>query len=80
VAVQVAPRLKPVTVKLAGSDSEADVSSLAGVPEVQVMATVTLAALSSEKSLLTTTWAVRWVLVMVQEPLKRGAAQVPEEV
>ena len=78
-AVQVAPKLKPVTVKLAGSASEAVVSSLATEPEVQTMATVTSAVLLSEKSLLTTTWAVRRVLVIVQEPVRRPAAQAPEE-
>ena len=64
-AVQVAPRLKPVTVKLAGSDSDAVVSSLATEPLVQPRLTVTSAASSDTKPLLTETVAERRVLVMV---------------
>jgi hypothetical protein len=79
VAVQVAPKLKPVTVKLAGSASEAVVSSFATLPDVQVTDTVTSAALLSEKSLFTTTCAVRRVLTMVQEPTLSAAEQEPLE-
>ena len=64
-AVQVAPRLKPVTVKLAGSASDAVVSSLATAPLVQTRPTVTSAASSGTKSLLTVTVAERRVLVIV---------------
>jgi hypothetical protein len=49
--VHVAPVLNPVIVKLAGSASEAVVSSFATEPDVQVTAIVTSAALLSEKSL-----------------------------
>jgi hypothetical protein len=79
VAVQVAPTLNAVTVKLAGSASEAVTSSFATLPEVQVRPTVTSAALLSEKSLSTTTWALRKVFVIVQEPAERAAAHVPVE-
>jgi hypothetical protein len=77
--VQVAPVLNPVTVKFAGSASDAVVSSFATAPDVHVTATVTFAALLSEKSLLTMTWAVRSVLTMVQDPESSAAVQVPEE-
>jgi hypothetical protein len=33
----------------------------------------------SEKSLFTTTWAVRRVFTIVQEPVSRAAEQVPVE-
>ena len=71
--------MKPVTVKFAGSDSEAVGSSFATLPEVQVTPTVTSAALLSEKSLSTTTWALRSVFVIVQEPAERAATHVPVE-
>jgi hypothetical protein len=64
-------------VKLAGSASDADVSSLATDPEVQVTPTPTLAALLSVKSLLTTTWAVRRVFTIVQVPAESSAEHVP---
>ena len=57
-AVQVAGAVKPVTVKLAGSASDAVVSSLTTVPEVQTSPTVTFAVLSSLKSLFTVNVAV----------------------
>jgi len=79
VAVQVAPALKPVTVKLAGSDSDAEVSSFATDPDEQVRVTVTLAALLSVKSLFTTTWAERRVLTIVHVPADNGAEHVPVE-
>jgi len=63
-------------VKFAGSDSEAVVSSLATDPEVHVTAIVTSAVLLSEKSLFTTTWALRSVFVMVHDPALNGAAHV----
>jgi len=75
--VQVAPELKPVIVKLAGSASEAEVSSFATTPEVQVTAIVTVAALLSEKSLLTSSWAAPKVFRIVQDPAVIVAAQVP---
>ena len=78
-AVQVVPVLKPLTVKLAGSASEALVSSLTTVPELQVRETLTLPALSGMKSLLTTNWALRRVLVIVHSPALSAAWQVPVE-
>jgi hypothetical protein len=79
VAVQVAPLLKPVIVKLAGSASEAVVSSFATVPDVHVTEIVTFAALLSEKSLETSNTAAPSVLTIVQEPALIVAAQVPLE-
>jgi len=75
VAVQVAPRLKPVTVKFAGSASDAVVSSLATEPLVQTRLTVTLAASFGTKFLLTVTVAERSVLVIVQCPRGRVAGR-----
>jgi hypothetical protein len=78
VAVQVGLPEKAETVKTAGVDSEA--GAVAGVsdPLAQERETVTEAALLSEKSLLTVKVAVV-VLVIVQEPVVRLAAQVPLE-
>jgi hypothetical protein len=72
VAVQVGLPEKAVTVKLAGSDSEAVVSSSVTDPEAQARDTVTSAPLSGTKSLLTVKAAVV-VLVMVQVAVPRSA-------
>jgi hypothetical protein len=76
VAVQVGLPEKPLTVKTAGVASEAVAVAGESDPLAQERETVTEAVLSSEKSLLTVKVAVV-VLVMVQEPARRAAAQVP---
>jgi hypothetical protein len=78
VAVQVGLPEKAETVKTAGVASEALRDAGLAEPEAQDRETVTEAGLPSEKSLLTVKVAVV-VLVMVQEPVRRAAAQVPEE-
>ena len=79
-AVQVSGGVKPVIVKLASSASEAEVSVLVTVPlPPQLMLIVTLAALLSEKSLLTLSVALFSVFVIVQVPTLRAAAQVAGE-
>jgi len=78
VAVQVGLPENPVTVKTAGVDSEAEAVAGVSDPLAQERETVTEAALLSEKSLLTVKVAVV-VLVIVQEPVVRLAAQVPLE-
>ena len=81
VAVQVVPGyVKPVTVKLARSASDALVSSSVTLPEVQETLMVTSAVLSSLKSFKTSNWALLRVLTMVQVPTLRSALQVPVEV
>ena len=65
-AVQVAPAVKPVIVKFAGSASDAPVSSFATVPLVHVSPTVASAALFGTKSLATFTVASLRVFVIVQ--------------
>jgi hypothetical protein len=67
VAVQVAPALKPVTVNTAGEPSEAGLGVASGVPLVQVSETLTVAALSGTKSLLTVKVAEVCVFVIVHE-------------
>jgi hypothetical protein len=79
VAVQVGLPVYPLTVKTAGVASEALREAGLAEPEAQERETVTEAVLSSEKSLLTVKVPVV-VLVMVQEPVRRAAEQVPLEV
>ena len=78
-AVQVGLPVYPVTVKTAGVASEALAEAGRAVPLAQERETVTEAGLLSEKSLLTVKVPVV-VLVMMQEPVRRAAEQVPEEV
>ena len=64
-----------------GVASEAEPLDGEGVPLVQVTETLTDAALSGMKSLLTVTVASFWVLVIVQEPVPLGAPEIdPEQV
>ena len=65
-AVQVAPVLKPVIVKVRGAAWLTVPLAGDGVPLVQVTATVTEAELLSEKFLLTTKVPLFSVLVIVQ--------------
>jgi hypothetical protein len=76
VAVQVGLPENPETVNTAGVASEALRDAGLAEPEAQERDTVTLAPLSGTKFLLTVKVAVV-VLVMVQEPARRAAAQVP---
>jgi len=78
VAVQEGLPVKAETVKTAGVDSEALAKAGRAVPLAQERETVTEAPLSGTKSLLTVKVAVV-VLVIVQEPVVRLAAQVPLE-
>ena len=74
-AVQVVPAalVKPFTVKFAGSDSDAVVSSLTTVPEVHAKLMVTLAELCGENCLWTVNCAEFSRLVIVHEPDARVA-------
>jgi hypothetical protein len=67
VAEQVAPAEKPVTVKTAGEPSEAGFGVASTAPLVQPTDTLTLAALSGTKSLLTVKVSELSVFVMVHE-------------
>ena len=77
-AVQVGLPEKAETVKAAGAASETLAEVGEGVPEAQEKERVTEERLVSEKSLMTVNVAVV-VLVMVQEPIVKNSAQVPEE-
>ena len=76
--MQVAGVVKPVTVKLAGSASDAVVSSSTTVPEVQTRPTVTSAVLSSLKSLFTVNVAVA-LFTMVQLGVPPGVMVTPAQ-
>ncbi len=69
-AVQLVPAtlVKPFTVKFAGSDSDAVVSSLTTVPELHDKLTVTFAELCGANSFRTVNVAEFSRLVIVQEP------------
>ena len=69
----------PVSVNTAGAISEALALAGLAVPEVQVRETVTLAPLSGTKSLCTTNWPLRRVLVIVHSCALSVAAHVPVE-
>jgi hypothetical protein len=79
VAVQEGLPVKPVTVKTAPADSEADAVAGVSVPLAQTSDTVTEAPLFGWKSLLTVKVAVLRVLMIVQDPESSAAVQVPEE-
>ena len=78
-AVQVGLPEKPVIVKTAGVASEALRDAGLAEPEAQERETVTDDPMLGTKSLLTVKVPMV-VLVMVQEPARRAAAQVPLEV
>jgi microcompartment protein CcmK/EutM len=80
VAVQVGSPTKPVTVKTAGVDSEADADAGVSDPLAQDRLTVTLAGLLSEKSLFTVNVAVLRVFVIMHDPADSAAAHVPLDV
>ena len=65
-AVQVAPGVAPVTVKIAGVDSDALSGVAVTVPDVQARLTGTEAAPFGMKSLWTTTVSLLSVLVIMQ--------------
>ena len=77
-AVQFGLPVKPLTVKVAGVASEALAEAGDAEPEAQERETETEALLSGTKSLMTVKVPVV-VLVMVQEPIVKNSAQVPEE-
>ena len=68
VAVQVAPDVKPLTVKFAGSAIDAVGSSLTTAPLVHTRLIVTSAGFASENVLATTNYAVSSELQIVQLP------------
>jgi len=80
VAVQDGFPTKPVTVNTPGDDSDTEAVAGVSVPLAHASDTVTLAALLSLKSLLTVKLAVFSVLTIVQDPVIRGAEQVPLDV
>ena len=69
----------PVTVKAAGTASEACRGVLTTVPLEQVRETLTLAVLLGMKSFLTRNWPLRRVLVIVHSCALSVAAHVPVE-
>jgi len=78
-AVQVGAPVYPVTVKTAGEPSEACRGVVTTVPLEQVRETLTLAGLLGMKSLCTTNWPLRRVLVIVHSCALSVAAHVPVE-
>jgi hypothetical protein len=68
-----------VTVKTAGVDSEALADAGVAVPLAQLKETVTLAALSGTKSLLTVKFPLLSVFTIVQKPAVSAVAHVPLE-
>jgi hypothetical protein len=80
VAVQFGSPTKPVTVNIAGVDSDALAEAGVADPLAQERLTVTLAALFGTKSLATWKVSLVCVLTMVHVPMLSRAAQVPLEV
>ena len=80
-AVQLAPGVKPVIVKLPGAAWLTDALAGDGVPPlVQVTETVTEAELLSEKFLWTTRVALVSVLVIVQEGVPPTVIATPAQL
>ena len=71
--------MKSFTVKLAGSASDAVVSSSSTVPEVQTRATVTFAVLLSLKSLFTVNVIGSRLFTMVQLGVPAGLIATPAQ-
>jgi hypothetical protein len=80
VAVQVGSPEKPVTVNDAGVASEALAEAGVADPLAQESDTVTDPPAFGTKSLLTVKVALVSVFVIVQDPVEKVAAQVPEEL